>query len=189
RTRVVGVLRAVVLELSPATVQILHPRQPVARSERRLQTLRTAQLHEAGQHPVHDLTGVEYDRLAAQLAEMPGKCAVGALNRELPVDDALSAIDQVGTIEHLRGRKERLDDVSACFRITRKPAIFEAPARRHATGIGLVVAYVLRQAQPVYSRGKMGGLRGLRIQPADQGERAQPRVARTPRPATERSGE
>src|SRR5712691_4508882 len=115
---------AVVLELSPAAIRVLHLRQPVPCSDRRIQTLRAMQLQEARQHPVHDLTSIENHRLAARLAEMAGKGAVGSLNRKLPVDDALSTINQLALIEDSRRRNERLDDISAGFRITRKPAIF-----------------------------------------------------------------
>ncbi len=178
---------AVVLELSPGPVGLLHLRQPVPCSDRRIQTLGAMQLQETRQHPVHDLSGVEYHRLALRLAEMPGESAVGALNFELPVDNPLRAIDQLGTIEDPGCRDERLDDVSARLRIARKPPVFEAPARRHATGVGLAVAYVLGMAEPVDRRTQMVEMRVLGLRPANKIEGDQAGVARTPRLVAERS--
>src|SRR5262245_22071605 len=121
-------------------------REPVPAAHRRLETFAALLLQVPGQHAVHDLALIEDHRLAPGLAEMPRKGAVRMLNRELPVDDAIGARDEVRALERAGGREEGLDDIAARFGIARQPAVLEAPARGHAARIGETIPHVLGAA-------------------------------------------
>ena len=131
-----------------------------------------SKLQVTGQHAMHDLTGIEHHGLAARLAEVPGKCTVGTLQGEFPVDDAPGTIEQIGTIEHLGRRNERLDDVATGFRIARQPAVFEAPSCRNPAGVGHAVAHVLGEAQPVDRGAEMIAHEGIQVASTGQRDRA-----------------
>ncbi len=86
--------------------------------------------------------------MTARFAEVPWKCAVRCLQREFPVDHSASA-QSVVVVAGVCGRgEEGLDDVAGRLRVTRKPAVLEAPPGRNAARIALAVAGVLRAAEP-----------------------------------------
>ena len=123
----------------------------------RLKTLAAIELQVPGEHAVHDLAGIEDDRMAATLPEMSGEGAIGLLNRQFPVDDPLRAPNQLGTPQNSSCRDERLDDIAAGFGIAGQPAVLEAPTGGDPAAIGTAIADILCAAKPVDG--------GLEVQP------------------------
>src|SRR5205814_10096934 len=80
---------------------------------------------------------------------------------KLPVKDALCPSDQGRSAQRARSRKERLDDVTAGFRIAREPSALEAPSGRDAACVGTTIAHILRAAQPVDGPGEVITVRML----------------------------
>src|SRR6478672_10273934 len=137
------------LEFPPATVRVLLASHPVAGAHRGLETLGARELQGPSEHPGHDLAGVEDDWMATGLAEVTREGAVGALQGEFPVDDPMCPSREIRAVENVRGGDEGFDDVAAGFRVARQPSPLEAPTRRHAARIRLIVAHVLREHQPI----------------------------------------
>src|SRR5205814_6627130 len=121
--RVVGMRYVVMLELAPAAIVILLRDKPASGADGRHKALIAPRLPIARQLSVHDLAGVEDHRPAPRLAKVAGKGAVPMLNGKLPVKDALCPSDQGRSAQRARSRKERLDDVTAGFRIAREPSV------------------------------------------------------------------
>ena len=128
---------AVMLELAVAAIFVLLRHQPVAGAHPRFQAVLAIERRKTRHHAMHDLALVENDRVAAGLAKMAWECAVGGLQRELPVDHLPGALDQFGPVEVLRRSDEGLDDVAGGLGIAGQPAILETPACGDAARVGL----------------------------------------------------
>ena len=120
------------------------------------QTFGTAETFMAGIHAMHDLAGVEDDRMAALFAKVARKGAIIELDRQLPVEYALGAGDQLLAPEQCGGIEEGLDDVAAGLGIAGQPAILETPAGADATAVGMADTHILGAAEPVDGPMQMG---------------------------------
>src|SRR5207244_4151174 len=116
--------------------------------------------------------------------------AIWMLNRELPVDDAIGAADQLGALEDPGRGNECFDDIATGLGITRQPAIFKTPSRRYPARVRHVVSHILGKAQPVNSSVQMIDMMVLGLRPrADEITPNQAYVPRTPRLVAKRHGE
>jgi len=160
---------AVVLVLAIAAVRVLLRHKPVARAHPRFQAVLAIKRRIARHQAMHDLALVEDHRVAACLPEMSGKCAFCGLQGEFPVDHFMGAPDQFRAVEVFLSGDEGLDNVAGGLGIARQPAVLEAPAGGDASRVGLVLAHILRAAQPVDGAAQVGAviLFGLTCRPGD----------------------
>jgi len=68
---------------------------------------------------MHNLAGVENNRLATRLSVVSGKRAIAMLNTEKPVDHAMRTADQIGAFKSVSGFDKGLDSVAGCLRVAR----------------------------------------------------------------------
>ena len=110
--------------------------------------------------PRYPLYGVTpsgpYSAVSFFLETMPWKCAVGRLQRQLPIDHFPCTVVEFGPVEVFRSGDESLDDVAGGLGIAGQPAVLETPAGSHPARIGLVPSHILRAAQPVDGAAQMG---------------------------------
>ena len=119
---------------------------------------------------MHDLAGVEDDRLAAWFSVMPRKRSIRMLQAEEPVDHAMRPAGQVGAFKNSGSFNEGLDNVAGGLGIPWQPTLVEAPARRHAACVGSLIENILRHTEPIQRRVEMCLIitgRGISRSPGD----------------------